>query len=110
MRQKPPAGIFGRQIKRFAQPGLAHRAGLEVARSRRWALLSLAGLRDSCGKSGGAMVNTSQSLFERGMKVLVEGVSSASRGPATFGGAPRYMSHGAGRGCMMSMGGTISTG
>jgi glutamate-1-semialdehyde 2,1-aminomutase len=42
------------------------------------------------------MTNTSQSLFERGMKVLVEGVSSASRGPATFGGAPRYMSHGAG--------------
>lgn len=38
----------------------------------------------------------SQSLFERGQKVLVEGVSSASRGPATFGGAPRYMSHGAG--------------
>jgi glutamate-1-semialdehyde 2,1-aminomutase len=42
------------------------------------------------------MPNTSQSLFERGMKVLVEGVSSASRGPATFGGAPRYMSHGQG--------------
>ncbi|MGB8814282.1 MAG: aspartate aminotransferase family protein [Paracoccaceae bacterium] len=42
------------------------------------------------------MPNTSASLFERGMKVLVEGVSSASRGPATFGGAPRYMSHGAG--------------
>jgi len=42
------------------------------------------------------MTNTSQSLFERGMKVLVEGVSSASRGPATFGGAPRYMSHGQG--------------
>lgn len=42
------------------------------------------------------MANTSQSLFERGMKVLVEGVSSASRGPATFGGAPRYMSHGQG--------------
>ncbi len=42
------------------------------------------------------MDNTSQSLFERGMKVLVEGVSSASRGPATFGGAPRYMSHGQG--------------
>ena len=42
------------------------------------------------------MANTSQTLFERGMKVLVEGVSSASRGPATFGGAPRYMSHGAG--------------
>lgn len=42
------------------------------------------------------MPNTSQSLFDRGLKVLVEGVSSASRGPATFGGAPRYMSHGAG--------------
>jgi glutamate-1-semialdehyde 2,1-aminomutase len=38
----------------------------------------------------------SESLFNRGQKVLVEGVSSASRGPATFGGAPRYMSHGAG--------------
>lgn len=38
----------------------------------------------------------SQALFERGLKVLVEGVSSASRGPATFGEAPRYMSHGAG--------------
>ena len=42
------------------------------------------------------MANTSQSLYERGLRVLVEGVSSASRGPATFGGAPRYMSHGAG--------------
>ncbi len=42
------------------------------------------------------MTNTSQSLFDRGMKVLVEGVSSASRGPATFGGTPRYMSHGQG--------------
>lgn len=42
------------------------------------------------------MANTSQSLFDRGMRVLVEGVSSASRGPATFGGAPRYMSHGQG--------------
>lgn len=40
--------------------------------------------------------NTSQSLFERGMKVLVEGVSSASRGPAAFGTTPRYMSHGQG--------------
>lgn len=38
----------------------------------------------------------SQALFERGLKVLVEGVSSASRGPAAFGGAPRYMSHGKG--------------
>lgn len=36
---------------------------------------------------------TSESLFERGMKVLVEGVSSASRGPAAFGTTPRYMSH-----------------
>lgn len=42
------------------------------------------------------MPNSSQSLFDRGLKVLVEGVSSASRGPATFGGAPRYMSHGQG--------------
>ena len=40
--------------------------------------------------------NTSQSLFERGSKVLVEGVSSASRGPAAFGTTPRYMSHGEG--------------
>jgi glutamate-1-semialdehyde 2,1-aminomutase len=40
--------------------------------------------------------NTSESLFERGMKVLVEGVSSASRGPAAFGTTPRYMSHGQG--------------
>ncbi len=38
----------------------------------------------------------SQSLFERGLKVLVEGVSSASRGPAAFGTTPRYMSHGQG--------------
>lgn len=38
----------------------------------------------------------SEALFERGRKVLVEGVSSASRGPAAFGAAPRYMSHGAG--------------
>ncbi|MGO1118549.1 aspartate aminotransferase family protein [Rhodovibrionaceae bacterium A322] len=38
----------------------------------------------------------SQALFERGMKVLVEGVSSASRGPAAFGTTPRYMSHGEG--------------
>jgi glutamate-1-semialdehyde 2,1-aminomutase len=42
------------------------------------------------------MANTSQSLFERGMKVLAEGVSSASAGPVTFGGTSRYMSHGAG--------------
>lgn len=40
--------------------------------------------------------NTSQSLFERGSKVLIEGVSSASRGPAAFGTTPRYMSHGSG--------------
>lgn len=38
----------------------------------------------------------SESLFERGRKVLVEGVSSASRGPAAFGTTPRYMSHGRG--------------
>lgn len=38
----------------------------------------------------------SEALFNRGMKVLVEGVSSASRGPATFGSYPRYMSHGSG--------------
>lgn len=41
-------------------------------------------------------MSSSQTLFDRGLKVLVEGVSSASRGPATFGGAPRYMSHGQG--------------
>ncbi len=40
--------------------------------------------------------SASQSLFDRGMKVLVEGVSSASRGPAAFGTTPRYMSHGQG--------------
>lgn len=38
----------------------------------------------------------SEALFKRGMDVLVEGVSSASRGPATFGMHPRYMSHGQG--------------
>ncbi|MCY1128102.1 aspartate aminotransferase family protein [Frigidibacter sp. RF13] len=38
----------------------------------------------------------SEALFERGRKVLVEGVSSASRGPAAFGTTPRYMSHGQG--------------
>lgn len=38
----------------------------------------------------------SEALFRRGMEVLVEGVSSASRGPATFGTHPRYMSHGEG--------------
>jgi hypothetical protein len=30
------------------------------------------------------MANISQSLFERGMKVLVEGASSATPGPATI--------------------------
>jgi glutamate-1-semialdehyde 2,1-aminomutase len=39
---------------------------------------------------------TSEAIFTRGSKVLVEGVSSASRGPATFGTYPRYMSHGCG--------------
>jgi glutamate-1-semialdehyde 2,1-aminomutase len=38
----------------------------------------------------------SEALFQRGLKVLVEGVSSASRGPATFGTHPRYMTHGQG--------------
>ena len=38
----------------------------------------------------------SESLFQRGRKVLVEGVSSASRGPAAFGSTPRYMSQGQG--------------
>lgn len=38
----------------------------------------------------------SEALFARGQRVLVEGVSSASRGPAAFGITPRYMSHGAG--------------
>ena len=44
------------------------------------------------------MMNTekSEALFKRGLEVLVEGVSSASRGPATFGTHPRYMSHGEG--------------
>lgn len=38
-------------------------------------------------------MNTAQSarLFERARKVLVEGVSSASRGPAAFGTYPEYM-------------------
>jgi glutamate-1-semialdehyde 2,1-aminomutase len=40
--------------------------------------------------------SNSEALFRRGMEVLVEGVSSASRGPATFGTHPRYMSHGEG--------------
>ena len=38
----------------------------------------------------------SEALYRRGLEVLVEGVSSASRGPAAFGTYPRYMSHGAG--------------
>src|SRR3990172_4486363 len=38
----------------------------------------------------------SEALFQRGLEVLVEGVSSASRGPATFGTFPRYMSHASG--------------
>ena len=38
----------------------------------------------------------SEALYRRGLEVLVEGVSSASRGPATFGGAPPYMTHGQG--------------
>ena len=38
----------------------------------------------------------SKAMFGRGSNVLVEGVSSASRGPATFGTYPRYMSHGSG--------------
>jgi glutamate-1-semialdehyde 2,1-aminomutase len=33
----------------------------------------------------------SRKLHERALKVLVEGVGSASRGPATFGGYPPYM-------------------
>jgi glutamate-1-semialdehyde 2,1-aminomutase len=38
-------------------------------------------------------MNTTESarLFERASKVLVEGVSSASRGPAAFGTYPEYM-------------------
>ena len=38
----------------------------------------------------------SEELYRRGMAVLVEGVSSSSRGAATFGTHPRYMSHGEG--------------
>jgi glutamate-1-semialdehyde 2,1-aminomutase len=38
----------------------------------------------------------SEAMFDRGSKVLVEGVSSASRGPASFGSYPRYMTHGNG--------------
>ena len=42
----------------------------------------------------------SEAMFDRGSKVLVEGVSSASRG---FGSYPRYMTHGNVRDSMMSM-------
>ncbi|MBT4888654.1 MAG: aspartate aminotransferase family protein [Rhodospirillales bacterium] len=41
-------------------------------------------------------IPNSQALFDRGIDVLIEGVSSASRGPAAFGTTPRYMSHGKG--------------
>jgi glutamate-1-semialdehyde 2,1-aminomutase len=44
----------------------------------------------------GSNTSASAALFERGGQVLVEGVSSASRGPATFGTHPRYMTHGEG--------------
>ena len=40
--------------------------------------------------------SASGALFQRVLKVLVEGVSSASRGSAAFGTHPRYMSHGEG--------------
>ncbi|WP_438426003.1 aspartate aminotransferase family protein [Aquimarina macrocephali] len=39
------------------------------------------------------MKSNSQHLFDRGTKILVEGVSSSSRGPAAFGTTPPYMSH-----------------
>lgn len=39
----------------------------------------------------------SLALFERGLKVMVEGVSSASRGPSAFGRAPQYMERGSGK-------------
>ncbi len=42
-------------------------------------------------------MSKSQALYERGLKVMVEGVSSASRGPATFGRAPQYMDRGEGK-------------
>jgi len=41
-------------------------------------------------------LSASEALYRHGLEVLVEGVSSASRGPATFGTHPRYMSHGQG--------------
>ncbi len=39
----------------------------------------------------------SEALHARGLKVMVEGVSSASRGPAAFGRAPQYMERGEGK-------------
>lgn len=42
-------------------------------------------------------MSRSRALHERGLKVMVEGVSSASRGPATFGRAPQYMERGEGK-------------
>lgn len=39
----------------------------------------------------------SEALHARGLKVMVEGVSSASRGPAAFGRAPQYMDRGEGK-------------
>ena len=42
-------------------------------------------------------MSKSLALYERAMKVLVEGVSSASRGPSTFGRAPQYMDRGEGK-------------
>ena len=38
----------------------------------------------------------SKELFERSLGVMIEGGSSASRGPATFGDYPRYMVRGSG--------------
>ncbi len=42
-------------------------------------------------------MSKSLALFERATKVMVEGVSSASRGPSTFGRAPQYMDRGEGK-------------
>lgn len=42
-------------------------------------------------------MSKSLALYERALKVLVEGVSSASRGPASFGRAPQYMDRGQGK-------------
>lgn len=39
-------------------------------------------------------MNKSHALYDRAIKVLVEGVSSSSRGPVAFGCIPPYMSHG----------------